>query len=170
MKNLKNGFSNRIIIYQMTLLDRVVGMWSALMFTALPIVGLLLGFENKIGIIILLFAMVVYCIFMWFSVFKTYICLDVKNSKLIIRETPGLKKEELSLDAVTDIKISDGVNTKKLFTIDINMGGYVKQIKSWSTPPDSRISMFGGYKRQTKRLEKFCIKCNEYLKTKSEGY
>ena len=101
---------------------------------------------------------------MFFNIFKTYICLDIKNNKLIIRETPGFKKEEFVLENINSIEVSDGVYTKEFFTIDINMTGYTRKISSWSVPPKSRISMFGGYKRQNKRLKKFIFKYEKYLK------
>ncbi len=163
-KVLRKKSLNKIIIYQMTLIDRILGVWSAILFTFLPIIGLILGFDKVIEMVILLLVMVPYCIFMFFDVFKTYICLNIKNKKLIIRETPGLKKEELFLDSILSIEVSDGVYTKEFFTIDINMPGYTRKISSWSVPPKSRISMFGGYKRQTKRLKKFILKCKKYLK------
>ena len=161
---LKNkSLNKKIIIYQMTLMDRILGVWSGILLTTIPIICLILGFEQVFGMIILLLVMVVYCVFMFLNVFKTYILLDTKNNKLIIRETPGLKKEELFLENILSIKVSDGIYNREFFTIDINMVGYTKKISSWSVPPKSRISMFGGYKRQTKRLRKFCEECNKYL-------
>lgn len=161
---LKNKFLNKkIIIYQMTMMDRILGICSGILFTTIPIICLILGFEKVIEMIIMLLVMIVYCFFMFFNIFKTYICLDIKNNKLMIRETPGFKKEELFLENITSIKVSDGSYAKEFFTIDIIMLGYTKKIRSWSVPPKSRISMFGGYKRQAKRLKKFCEKCNEYL-------
>ena len=162
---LKNKYlNNKIIIYQMTLMDRVLGVWSGILLTSIPIICLILGFEKVFAMIILLLVMIVYCIFMFFNIFKTYICLDIKNNKLIIRETPGFKKEEFVLENINSIEVSDGVYTKEFFTIDINMTGYTRKISSWSVPPKSRISMFGGYKRQIKRLKKFIFKCEKYLK------
>lgn len=160
--------NNKIIIFQMTLMDRILGIWSAILFTIIPIICLVLGFERVIEMIILLLVMIVYWVFMFFNVFKTYICLDKKNKKFIIRESPGLKKEELYLENIISIEVSDGIDFKEFFTIDINMPGCTKQISSWSVPPDSRISMFGGYKRQRKRLEKFCEKCNQYLNSRQK--
>lgn len=162
----KKGSSNKIIIYQMTLLDRILGLWSAILFTILPIVGLILGIEPVVVVIVFLLLAVFYWVLMFFGVFKTYICLDIKNNKLIIRESPGFKKEELFLENIISIEVSDGVYTKEFFTIDINMPGYTKRINSWSIPPSSKTSMFGGYKIQTKRLKKFCEKCNQYLYNK----
>lgn len=162
---LKNKYlNNKIIIYQMTLMDRVLGVWSGILLTSIPIICLISGFEKVFTMIILLLVMIVYCIFMFFNIFKTYICLDIKNNKLIIRETPGFKKEEFALENINSIEVSDGVYTKEFFTIDINMTGYTRKISSWSVPPKSRISMFGGYKRQIKRLKKFIFKCEKYLK------
>lgn len=160
----KNKFLNKkIIIYQMTMIDRILGVWSCIFLTIIPIIHLIMEFEQVIEMIILLLVMIVCCVFMFFDVFKTYICLDIKSNKLIIRETPGFKKEELFLENIISIQVSDGTYTKESFTIDINMLGYTKKISSWSMSLESRISMFGGYKRQTKRLKKFCEKCNEYL-------
>lgn len=163
-QNLKNHCSNKkIIIYQMTMVDRILGIWSGILFTTIPIISLILGCEKVIEKIIVLLVMIVYCFFLFFDVFKTYIYLDIKSNKLIIRENPGFKKEEFFLENIISIKVSDGAYTKEFFTIDIIMPGYTKKIKSWSVPPKSKISMFGGYKRQTKRLKKFCEKCNAYL-------
>ena len=166
MKKSKKRSSNKIIIYQMTLLDRILGVWSGILLTSLPIIGLILGFEQVMGMIILLFAMIIYCVLMFFNVFKTYICFDIKNNKLIVRETPGFKKEEFLLENILSIEVSDGFYTKEFFTININMLGYTKKISSWSDPLKSRISMFGEYKRQTKRLKKYCEECNRYLSNK----
>lgn len=157
------SLNKKIIIFQMTLMDRILGVLSGILLTIIPIICLILGFEQVIGMIILLLVMIGYCVFMFFNVFKTYLCFDKKNNKLIIRETPGFKKDELYLENIISIEVSDGVYTKEFFTIDINMPGYTKKISSWSVPPKSRISMFGSYKRQIKRLKKFCKECNEYL-------
>ncbi|MBR2447855.1 MAG: hypothetical protein IKC33_00125 [Clostridia bacterium] len=167
---LKNKYLNKkIIIHQMTLLDRVLGLGSAIFLTALPIIVLILGFEPVYKMIVLLLAMIVYCLFMFFNVFKTYILLDKKNNKLIIRETLGFKKEELFLENIVRIEVADGVYTKKFFTIDIILrGASTKKIGSWSDPLTSRVSIFGTYKRQTKRLKKFCEECNQYLQEQKE--
>ena len=68
---LKNKFLNKkIIIYQMTMIDRILGVWSGILLTIIPIICLILGFEQVIGMIILLLVMIVYCVFMFFNVFK----------------------------------------------------------------------------------------------------
>ena len=113
MKKLKNGFSNNIIIYQMPLIERILGIVSAVFLTLLPIVGLIVPLYEDIKeffmLLGLLLAMIMYCIFMYFIVFKTYICIDIKNNKIVIRKFPGYKKEELSLYGLVDIKVSDGL-------------------------------------------------------------
>lgn len=158
-KSLNNG---KLVIYQMPLFDRIVGIWSVIMFTGLAVFGLITGYERKNSIIILL-VMIAYGIAMFFNVFKTYICLDIQNNKLIIREDPGFKKEEISLGLIKDIEISNDVRRKEFFTIDIKYHtGFTKRIASW-TPTGYNISMFAGYKRQTKRLKKFILKCKPYL-------
>lgn len=164
---LKKKYSNsKIIIYQMTLLDRILGILSCLLFISIPIIALVLGFEHVVAMVILLLVMLIFCIFMYFNVFKTYICLDKKSKKLIIRETPGLKKEEFPLENLLSIEVKDGIDTKKDFTIDIIMPGCTRKFYTWSDPLYSRIAIFGGFKRQTKRLKRFCQECNKYLNNK----
>ena len=89
----------------------------------------------------------------------------MKNKKIIIREFPGIKKQELPLDNLIEIKVSDGKKYNDLFTIDINYLGYSIKIDSWSIHPSCRLAMFNRYERQTKRLKKFALKCNKYFKT-----
>lgn len=160
---LKNESSNKdkIIIYQMPLLERLIGIFSAMVLTSIPVVCLILGYESKLEIIILLLCMILYCIFIYFNAFKTYICLDIKNQKLIIREDPGIHSIKIDMDDVIDLHVVDGVEYKYLFTIDINyISGHTKKIKSWSHHPSCRLAMFNVYGRQTKRLKKFCYECN----------
>lgn len=150
----------------MPLFERILAVFSAIVLSAIPIIGLLLGFERRGGMIILLLAMFAYDVYIFFISFKTYICLDIEKNKLIIREDFGIKKEELFLDGIIDIKVSDGITIKTLFTIDINYGIYTKKIISWSAHPTCRLAMFGVYKRQTNRLKKFTNMCNNYLRNK----
>ena len=109
----------------MTLIERILGIVSAVFLTLLPIVGLIVPLYEDIKeffmLLGLLLAMIMYCIFMYFIVFKTYICIDIKNNKIVIRKFPGYKKEELSLYELVDIKVSDGLPAefKDFFTIDI---------------------------------------------------
>lgn len=167
-KFLKNkSLNKKIIIYQMTIMDRILAVLSCILFIFLPIFGLISGFEQVIEMIIFLLAMIAYSVYIFFCVFKTYICFDIKKNKLIIRESPGFKKEELVLEYILSIGVSDVTYLKKEFTIDINMPGYTKRINSWSGPSPFNISLFGSYKSQTKRLKKFCEKCNEYLNKKN---
>lgn len=165
---LKNKSLNkkRITIYQMPVFERIIGILSSIILTTIPVVALATGIEKKAGMIVLLMCMVVYCIFMYLNVFKTYICLDIENKKLIIREEPGIKKEELFLDNIVEIAICDGEKYKDLFTINIRCAGYTKKVISWSAHPTCRLAMFGVYKRQTKRLKKFAMECNQYLKNR----
>lgn len=152
----------------MPLFERIMVVLSALVLTALPILGLTLPlYENKKELmlcIVILFAAILYCVFVYFEIFKIYICLDIINQKLIIREYPGIKKEEISIIYVNDLKVSDGKEYKDLFALDINCKGFTKKISSWSTYPTRRLAMFNVYNRQTRRLIKFAERCNEYLK------
>ena len=163
-QNLKKHCLNKkIIIYQMPLFERIMGLISAIVLTSIPVSCLVIGVEKN-AVVILLLAMLMYSIYIVFCAFKTYICLDVSNKKIIIREFPGIKKQELPLDNLKELKISDGTQYKDLFTIDINYVGYSKKINSWSTHPSCRLAMFNVYVRQTKRLKKFILKCEKHLK------
>ena len=163
-KKLKNTApEKKIRIYQMPVLERILGIFSAIVLTAIPISGLILGFERIGGMIILLSAAIVYDLFIVWISFKTYICLDVKENKLIIREDFGTKKDEMFLDSITGIEVSDGATVKRLFTIDIHYGRETKKIISWSAHPSCSLAMFSVYKRQTKRLKRYIEKVNAYL-------
>ena len=73
MKNSKSDYLDKIIIYQMTLLDKLAGVFSALLLVAFSIECLILDFEYKLGMtILLLLFMIVYCVFIYFDIFKTY--------------------------------------------------------------------------------------------------
>ena len=77
---LKNKSLNKNIkIYQLTLMDRICGVLSGILFTILSIIGLIRGAVPMIITIIILLFMIVYCVFVFLNVFKTYICLDIKN-------------------------------------------------------------------------------------------
>lgn len=154
--------SNNKIIHKLPLSGRIMSIFSAIMLTALPIVMLILGFEPKINAVIILFAMLLYCFLTFLNVFKRYICLDIDNQKIIIRE--GTKKEELSMINLTELQVVDD-QKYNLFSLNIIFGGYIKKDFSWSTGPDSGV-LFGTLRGQRKRLEKFCEECNQYLKNK----
>jgi hypothetical protein len=159
---------NRIIIYQMTLLDKFLCALTALGSLGLPISALIINaVDFTLEVMVFLLAAIGINILMYFSIFKEYICLDIKNNKLIIRESPGFWKEELLISDVLSIKISDGTNTRDFFTIDIETLTCTKKIYSWSTPPSSRTSIVGR-RIQRQRLEKFCEECNAYLESRDK--
>ena len=66
MKKSKSGYLNKIIIYQMPLFERIMVVLSALVLTALPILGLTLPlYENKKELmlcIVILFVAILYCV------------------------------------------------------------------------------------------------------------
>lgn len=157
---------NIIKIYQMPLIERILAVFSAVVLTSIPILSLFLGFEQKLGMIILFLCMILYCIFIFMIVFKTYIFLDIDNQKIIIRENPGNKKKELPLNNLIDISVVNDPKNNRLFTINFNYTGYVHKIISWSAHPSCRLVMFNVYGRQTRRLKKFIFKCNLYFKNK----
>ena len=61
MKKSKNGYLNKIIIYQLPLIDRILTIGQCLLIL-IPVIGLILGFERVIETIIILLVLIVYCI------------------------------------------------------------------------------------------------------------
>lgn len=159
---LKNKSLNncKLIIHKMPLLDRIIGLFSSLVLIIIPIVCLCLNYENKISMIILLIALILFSFVMYLNAFKTYIRFDVDNNKIIISK--GLKKDELSIFGMTSITVETDAKYPNLFSLNYNFIGYSKKDYSWSTGPSSRV-LFGSIKTQRRRLEKFCEECNKYL-------
>ena len=159
---LKNKSLNncKLIIHKMPLLDRIIGLFSPFILMIIPIVCLFFNYENKISMIILLIALILFCFIMYLSAFKTYICFDVNNNKIIISR--GLEKEELSILGMTSITVETDTKYPNLFSLNYNYIGYSKKDYGWSTGPSSRV-LFGSIKTQRIRLEKFCEECNKYL-------
>lgn len=163
-RNLKRKFLNKkIIIYQMPLFERIMGLFSIIVLTLIAVFGLINCVE-KFEMSILLCAVLIYSGLMFFCIFKTFICLDISNKIIIIREFPGIKKQVLSLYNFKNIKISDGIQKNQFFTIEINYVGYSIKIDSWSTHPSCRLAFFNVYRRQVKRLNKFILRCERSLK------
>lgn len=159
---LKNKSLNncKLIIHKMPLLDRIIGLFSSLVLIIIPIVCLCLNYENKISMIILLIALILFSFMMYLNAFKTYIRFDVDNNKIIISK--GLKKDELSIFGMTSITVETDAKYPNLFSLNYNFIGYSKKDYGWSTGPSSRV-LFGSIKTQRRRLEKFCEECNKYL-------
>lgn len=159
---LKNKSSNncKLIIHKMPLLDRIIGLFSSLVLTIIPIVCLCLNYENKISMIILLIALILFSFVMFLNAFKTYICFAVENKKITISK--GLKKEELSTYGLISVTVENDAKYPNLFSLNYNYIGYSKKDYGWSTGPSSRV-LFGSIKTQRIRLEKFCKECNKYL-------
>lgn len=159
---LKNKSLNncKLIIHKMPLLDRIIGLFSSLVLIIIPIVCLCLNYENKIRMIILLIALILFSFVMYLNAFKTYIRFDVDNNKIIISK--GLKKDELSIFGMTSITVETDAKYPNLFSLNYNFIGYSKKDYGWSTGPSSRV-LFGSIKTQRRRLEKFCEECNKYL-------
>ena len=159
---LKNKSSNncKLIIHKIPLLDRIVGLFSSLVLTIIPIVCLCLNYEHKINMIILLIALLFFSFVMYLRAFKTYICFDLDSNKITISN--GLKKEEFSIYGLMSITVETDTKYPNLFSLNYNFVGYTKKDYSWSTGPSSRV-LFGSINTQRKRLEKFCEECNKYL-------
>lgn len=157
----KESLNNtRLIIHKMPLLDRIIGLSSSVILTIIPIVCLVLNYEHKINMIILLISLLLFSFIMYLSAFKTYISFDVDNNKITINN--GLKKEELSTFGLLSITVETDTKYSNLFSLNYNFMGYLKKDYSWSNGPSSRV-LFGTIKTQRIRLEKFCEECNKYL-------
>ena len=153
----------RVVIYKMPLIERAMGGVSAVGLTIIPIACLCLGYDNKFEMIALLIAMLLYSFLMYLNIFKTYICLDLDNEKLIIRN--GLKKDELTTTNLIDLQVEEDREYSGLFSLNINFVGYTKKDFSWSSGFSARV-LFGSVRSQRERLEKFCKECNGYLNYK----
>lgn len=164
MANLKNGFSNKFIIYKNPIAERIVMMFSAITLTLIPLICIIASLFNNdielIKMIFLLIIMIFVSLVMYFSAFKTYICFDVENKKITISK--GLKKEELSTYGLISVTVENDAKYPNLFSLNYNFIGYSKKDYGWSTGPSSRV-LFGSIKTQRRRLEKFCEECNKYL-------
>ena len=164
MKNLKNGISNKIIIYKIPIVERIVMMLSAITMTFIPLICIIASLFNNdielIKMIFLLIIMIFVSFVMYFSAFKTYICFDVDNNKITINE--GLKKEEISIYGLMSITVETDTKYPNLFSLNYNFVGYTRKDYSWSTGLSSRV-LFGSVRTQRRRLEKFCEECNKYL-------
>ena len=171
MKKVNDKNSNKIKIYQYPLADRILTAFSAIslpfLLISCIITKLYEDYKELLMMLLVLGALLIFAIYAWFLVFKTYICLDKEKNIIEIREFPGTKKEIFSLYGLIDVKVSNDSysKSKKVFTFDLNYIGYTKKITSWSSGPGS-LPLLGGYLRQRKRLEKFVIECNKYIKNK----
>ena len=76
------------------------------------------------------------------------------------------------LDNIDDMMSFAMENDMKLydyFTFSILHSGGVYHINSWSTgAPLGFILMFNNNRRQVKRLEEFCEKCNQYFNSRQK--
>ncbi len=163
----RNNFLNKkLIIYQLPLFERTAFLLSAIFLTAIPVICLCLpnAYEDQTHIIfiVLLLAMIVYDIYIFFGVFKLYVCLDFKCNKLIVRERIGFKKWEVPLVNVKSLCVTEGQNG--YFTFDVKVNSTNIKLKGFCETTFGRGGVpFNGYKRQTNRLKKFCDEVNLYL-------
>ena len=159
---LDNGV---VKLYQFPLITRIANLFAAFWLSALPFVAFLKkGFSWQVFLFLLI--CILFDVLIFFSVFKTYLCLDLGRNALILRERNGYKAKIFPLDQIKEIRFSDGVpeEYREFFTIDIVFtNGYVERIKSWSSPAANRIMIFNMYARQKNRLLKFTQECNEIL-------
>ena len=171
MEKLKNGSLNKITLYQLPLGSQIAYLCSAIGLTFLPIFGIIV-LEEKVAALFILLALLAFDVYIFFLVFKTYIRVDFSTNQLIIREFPGFTKKVINLDDVRQISISPACiasSTQQYFTISILHSAGVYRINSWSKGAPLGFSlMFNNNRRQIKRLEKFCEKCNQYLNSRQK--
>ncbi len=171
MEICKNKSSNKIIIYQMPLFERIFAIFSMIGFLLFAILALFILSHESIQefseVLGLLFIALLYNFFMYFQVFKVYICLDIEKQMLIIREDPGFKQEVIPLNYVKYMEVSDDIVYKTTFELNIICKSHTRIIKSWSEHFSRRLAMFNVYKRQTERLKIFADQCNKYLNNRT---
>ena len=170
MKNLREKNLNRITIYQVSLATRIVTCVCPLILY-LPITNFI---KNGFSVDTLMFflLMLVGNIFVFYNTFNTYIRLDVKANKLVIREFLAAKRV-IDLDDILQIEVSTdyvGKTYHKNFTIDIVYDSLARHsIYSWcQSYPYTLPLAFKSDERQVKRLQKFCDKCNQYLNSRQK--
>ena len=171
MEKLKNGSLNKITLYQLPLGSQIAYLCSAIGLTFLPIFGIIV-LEEKVAALFILLALLAFDVYTFFLVFKTYIRVDFSTNQLIIREFPGFTKMVINLSDVNQMSVyaSYPASSKyDYFTFSILHSGGVYHINSWSTgAPLGFILMFNNNRRQVKRLEEFCEKCNQYFNSRQK--
>lgn len=168
MKQSKTGFLGKqyIKIYQLPIIERILYISSAIGLTLIPIIALFIQSTPKILAIVLLVAMLIFCVSVYFTVFEKYISLDFNKHALIIKEFTQIKEEKLDIDYIIELQFVDRQldKVKEEFIINIVCKGFTKSILSWSIDMGYRLVLFNNYNRQKKRLLKFIKDCNEALK------
>lgn len=170
MKNSKEYYSkDRIKVYHSNVLGRVILTWGGIAFPCMAIFLISIGsYDNEQELhkmITILCGLLLVDAWVFFSIYKTYILLDLRKGKLIVREFPGFTKKEFDLHDIRKIVISDGVYDKELFTINIVGPIYTYQIHSWTFGRAGQtLTETLSMKRQ--RLEKFAEECNNMLNQK----
>lgn len=165
-KSKKFCLEDRIIVYHSNIIGRIAITFACIGLTIMSIFALIMGWHNNIQEInwivymcgVLLFDV---CIF---SVFKTYILLDLRRGLLVAREFPGFRKKEFNIKDIEKIIISDGYpdKNKESFTIDIVGPIYTYQIHSWTVGRAGQpLTETRSMKRQ--RLEEFAKCCNNRI-------
>ncbi len=162
--------SDKITLYQLPLGSQIAYLCSAIGLTFLPIFGIVV-LEEKVVALLMLLALLALDVFVFFLVFKTYIRADFSTNQLIIREFPGFTKMVINLSDVNQMSVyaSYPASSKyDYFTFSILHSGGVYHINSWSWGQPGFQLMFNNNRRQIKRLEKFCEKCNRYFKSRQK--
>ena len=169
MKNLKNYcLKDRKKVYHSNALERILLVFGGIAFPSMAIFVISMGsYDNEqelYKMIAILCGILLFDAWIFFTVYNTYILLDLSRGKLIVREFPGLSKKEFDIQDIKQIVISDGhQGAKEVFTIDIIGPIYTYQIHSWTWGRAGRtITETISIKRQ--RLELFASECNELIK------
>mgnify|MGYP003297345870 CR=1 FL=1 len=171
MKNSKEYYSkDRIKVYHSNVLGRVILTWGGIAFPCMAIFLISIGsYDNEQELhkmITILCGLLLVDAWIFFSIYKTYILLDLRKGKLIVREFPGFSKKEFDIQDIQRIAISDGFRGDKgAFTIDVVGSTYTYQMHSWTLGRAGQtLTETLSMKRQ--RLEKFAEECNNILNHK----
>ncbi len=165
MKLLRSSSSNnKLRIYQSPLAERIFLVVGIIFFTSVLFFWLVIIEDaineqpsllwGAIGWVILYH---ISCICAW----RSYMCLDMDASKLIIQEFPGWKRVEINLSNVKEITVTNDFphGHEYIYTLNvISHYGQIRTFHSWSTK-----SLRRNKHRQKERLKAFVREANKRL-------
>ncbi len=163
-KSSRNGPLNRIILHKKPILDKIVRIVTALAFTALPVIGLILDFGRTLEVVLILICMLGCCFLAYLDVFRSYVCLELDTNKLVISN--GLKREEFSGEDLLGLRVVEYHKLERRLVLKIDFRGYSKEDDGWSYLHHYR-TFIGSLDTQKKRMEDFCEQCNAYLSSRN---
>ena len=157
---------DKIKVYHSTLADRILLGFGGIAFPIMALFVIIMGgYENKEELYMMiatLCGILIFEVCIFYTVYNTYILLDLHQEKLIVRDYPGFSKKEFDLQNIRKIVISEDSYSNETFVIEIVGPIYTHQIHSWTWGRAGQpITETKTMKRQ--RLEEFASKCNELI-------